>query len=261
MGVNAAGCDYRDMGVIFLLIIPDHLYNGTDFLVIGCLIVGFFHIIRIRPKLCQLLLWKAKMSSCQRTFHNDKIRDSVVLSIPHPANNHSCFGCGYDRSQFCPSGEFSAQLLTGGLQLCRSCFHLIQPRLHLLISRLHLSVGRLGVFGKRYRQTGSWYNRVGSGTNCLFDPHIVVLGSHHDIETDGSLRCDLSGFLKFPANSPQIGLYKIRGKIRLPKTDLRRGNESHSSCLCHGSCQTVETDSYSHSPLDHRFFHNQVSNY
>ena len=171
------------------------------------------------------------MPAGQRPLNHHQIRRLSISSVPHPAYYASRLRRRHNRGNHRPL----------------SC-----PTLPLCL---------LHIFRQRNRKPGPGNNQIRPGLNRRFHVLPVVPGSHHNIKSDYPMRRYLPGFLKLPANSPQISLQRIHPEIRLPKTDLRRGNNSHAPGLCHSPGQTVEADSHPHSALNHRLFNRKITYY
>ena len=162
----------------------------------------------------QLLPGKSQMSSCTGSFNYQKIRHPFIFSVPVFENYFCRLRSRYNGCQlhFCIPGN--------SRQFCGepcSGDDEICPCLH---SR----------------------------------PYIIIVIFHgdHNVKADHTLRRNGTGFCIFCPDRPQIGLFRIPVKIRLPVTDLSSGNNSNTAFFRNCPCKTAQADSYPHTALYNR---------
>ena len=216
--VDAPCKSHRDLPPVFLLKGTDRLKDGPYLLLVS----GRNVRLPRRRKLFQLFPGEAQVSPCKGAFHNEKVRQPPVLSIPVPEDHTGRFLCGDNGRQrrLCLPSSFPGRLR-------------------------HIS-------GQVHGKSGTGNDDVRSRLHG--SPHVLLIApaGHHDVKADDPLRREGPCLVKFLLHSAQVCSQGVAVKVRLPESYLGGGDNAHASLAGHGSCQAAQTDAHTHAALDQR---------
>ena len=218
--IDPAGQGHRDLNPVFVSKALYHIQDPADLSLVLLPVVGGGHVLRVHAQAVQILPGKSQVAAGQRSLDHHQIRHSLVLSVPQLADHVGGFGCGDD----------------GG----------------------NLGLKTFDQTGQIHGKSGAGHDNVRSRLHRLLHIEGVVVGSHHNVESQNPARGNLPGLFELLADGSQIGLQGFLPEIRLPKSDLGGGNQADSAGLGHSPGQGVETDSHSHSPLYNRHLRCQI---
>ena len=205
MLINPSCQNDRDFFLIFFFVFS---YYGNNFF--------YFFSINLWSKFSYLFFMETKMSSCHRTFNNNKICCFFIFFIPEFQNNMGRFSGRYNGSD------------------CNTTIFYISRKIN--------------------RKPCSWYDKVSSRCNHFTYIRFIIIHCHHQIKTNDSLWRNLSCFIHLFMNRTFICFYWILIKIRFTKTNLRSRYRSGSTFFCDSSGQSAKTDTNAHTTLYDRDF-------
>ena len=171
----------------------------------------------------KLFLMKAQMSARKRSLDHHSIRKPVIFFPPVAQNDLHRLDAGYDRRQ--------------------------------------LRLSRARQLGQIHGEPCTGYDQIDPRCYSRLDILLIFSGRHHNVDSENTIFCNLSGLLYLRSDRPQIRADGILVKIRFPVSDLCRREHTDSAFCRHCSGQRRKAHTDSHAALYNRHFRYQIPNF